>query len=115
MKRKGNREGNMRQLPDGTWECVIQSKYLNSKTNTPKRVKRREKTEKDAMKNLILLVQVTKVISMQCKPIFTTIRLANFNCTNQPEWLEELEIPSTARAAVVYYYLCERANKEGEC
>lgn len=46
MKRKGNREGNMRQLPDGTWECVIQSKYLNSKTNTPKRVKRRGKTEK---------------------------------------------------------------------
>ena len=29
MKRKGNREGNLRQLSDGTWECVIQSKYLN--------------------------------------------------------------------------------------
>lgn len=57
MKRKGNREGNMRQLPDGTWECVIQSKYLNPKTNTPKRVKRRGKTEKDAMKKTKMALQ----------------------------------------------------------
>ena len=50
MKRKGNREGNLRELPDGTWECVIQSKYLNPKTNNPKRVKRRGKSAKEASK-----------------------------------------------------------------
>lgn len=57
MKRKANREGNMRQLPDGTWECVIQSKYLNPKTNTPKRVKRRGKTEKEALKKTKMALQ----------------------------------------------------------
>ena len=57
MKRKANREGNMRQLPDGNWECVIQSKYLNPKTNTPKRVKRRGKTEKEALKKTKMALQ----------------------------------------------------------
>ena len=57
MRRKANREGNMRQLPDGIWECVIQSKYLNPKTNTPKRVKRRGKTEKEALKKTKMALQ----------------------------------------------------------
>lgn len=39
--------GNMRQLPDGTFECVIQSKYINPKTGKPKRVKRRGKSENE--------------------------------------------------------------------
>lgn len=58
MKRKGNREGNTIQLSDGTWECVIQSKYLNPITNKPKRVKRRAKTEKEAMKKTKMALQV---------------------------------------------------------
>lgn len=50
MAKKTNGEGSTRQLSDGTWECIIQSKYLNPKTNKPKRIKRKGKTEKDAIK-----------------------------------------------------------------
>lgn len=50
MAKKSNGEGSVRQLADGSWECVIQSKYLNPKTNKPKRVKRKGKNEKDASK-----------------------------------------------------------------
>lgn len=50
MAKKTNGEGSVRQLTDGTWECIIQSKYLNPKTNKPKRVKRKAKTEKEAIK-----------------------------------------------------------------
>jgi len=28
MARNARGEGSVRQLPDGSWECVIQSKYL---------------------------------------------------------------------------------------
>ena len=34
--RKENGEGNVRKLPGGKYECVIQSKYLNPKTGKPK-------------------------------------------------------------------------------
>ena len=50
MAKKSNGEGSVRQLPDGTYECVIQSKYLNPKTNKPKRIKRKGKNEKEASK-----------------------------------------------------------------
>lgn len=49
--RNSNGEGSARQLPDGSWECIIQSKYLNPDTNKPKRIKRKGKTEKEAIKN----------------------------------------------------------------
>lgn len=49
MNKKG--EGSTRQLPDGSWECVIQSKYLNPRTGNPKRIKRRGKTEEEAASN----------------------------------------------------------------
>ena len=39
MAKKNNGEGSVRLLPDGSYECVIQSKYLNPKTNKPKRFK----------------------------------------------------------------------------
>ena len=50
MGRKGNKEGSIRQLENGSFECIIQSKYLNPKTNKPKRFKRNGKTEKDTFK-----------------------------------------------------------------
>ena len=52
-RKKSNGEGSTRQLTDGSWECIIQSKYLNpeSKDNKPKRIKRKGKTEKEAIKN----------------------------------------------------------------
>lgn len=43
-----NGEGNVRQLKDGSYECLIQSKYLNPKTGKPKRIKRKAATEKEA-------------------------------------------------------------------
>ena len=51
MAKKANGEGSVRQLPDGSFECITQSKYLNPKTNKPKRFKRKGKTEKEAIKN----------------------------------------------------------------
>lgn len=51
MARIQNGEGSTRKLNDGKWECVIQSKYMNPKTGTPKRIKRRGDNEKEARKN----------------------------------------------------------------
>ena len=51
MPKKSKGEGSVRQLQDGSWECVIQSKYLNPNTNTAKRIKRRGKNAKEATKN----------------------------------------------------------------
>ena len=42
-KKANNGEGNVRSLPDGNYECIIQSKYLNPKTGKPKRIKRKGK------------------------------------------------------------------------
>ena len=50
MAKKSNGDGSVRQLPDGSWECIIQSKYLNPATCKPKRIKRKGKNEKDAIK-----------------------------------------------------------------
>lgn len=49
---KQNGQGSTRQLKDGKWECIIQSKYTNpdSKTLSPKRIKRVGKTEQEAQK-----------------------------------------------------------------
>ena len=52
MARKTRGEGSVRQLPDGSWECVIQSKYLNPQTNTSKRIKRKGKTPNEATKKV---------------------------------------------------------------
>lgn len=49
MKRKSNGDGSVRQLTDGSWECMIQSKYPNPKTGNPKRIKRKASTEKEAI------------------------------------------------------------------
>jgi len=51
MKRTENRKGSARQLPDGTWECIIQSKYINPKTGNMKRIKRKGVTEAEAREN----------------------------------------------------------------
>ena len=51
MGRKNNGDGSTRQLTDGSWECVIQSKYINPKTGNPKRIKRKGRTEKEAINN----------------------------------------------------------------
>lgn len=50
MKKRGS--GSTRQLPSGKWECIVQSKYTNpdSKTLSPKRIKRTGNTENEAMK-----------------------------------------------------------------
>ena len=42
MGRKGNKEGSVRLLLDGRYECMIQSKYLNPKTGKSKRIKRKD-------------------------------------------------------------------------
>ena len=42
--RNENGAGSTRRLEDGSWECIIQSKYLNPESGKPKRVKRKGKT-----------------------------------------------------------------------
>ena len=37
--RKSNGEGSVRKLPDGKYECMIQSQFLNPETGKPKRFK----------------------------------------------------------------------------
>ena len=51
MGRTANGTGSTRQLEDGSWECVISSKYINPKTGKTKRIKRKGKTESEARKN----------------------------------------------------------------
>ena len=49
---KKNGQGSTRQISGDKWECIIQSKYTNpdSKTLSPKRIKRTGKTEVEAQK-----------------------------------------------------------------
>jgi integrase len=55
--RKNNGEGSVRKLSDGSFECVIQSKYINPKTGNPKRIKRKGISEDDARKKAKLAVR----------------------------------------------------------
>lgn len=49
---KKNGQGSTRKISEDKWECIIQSKYINpdSKTLSPKRIKRTGKTEAEAQK-----------------------------------------------------------------
>lgn len=47
-KRNTNGDGSVRQLPDGKYECIIQSKLINPKTGRNKRIKRIGKTEEES-------------------------------------------------------------------
>lgn len=47
--RRENKSGSVRKLPDGRFECIVQSRYLNDKGN-PKRFKRVAPTEDEAVK-----------------------------------------------------------------
>lgn len=58
MARNARGEGSVRQLPDGSWECVIQSKYLNPQTNTSKRIKRKGKTPNEATKKCKMALKI---------------------------------------------------------
>ena len=58
MSKKSKGEGSVWQLSDGSWECVIQSKYLNPKTNTAKRIKRRGKSPNEATKNCKMALKI---------------------------------------------------------
>ena len=55
--RKQNGEGSVRKLPDGSYECIIQSKYINPDTGKVKRIKRKGNTEEEARKTCQLAVK----------------------------------------------------------
>ena len=55
--RKQNGEGSVRKLEDGSFECIIQSKYINPKTGKTKRIKRKGETEEIARKNCKMAVK----------------------------------------------------------
>lgn len=80
MGRKGNGDGSTRQLADGSWECLVQSKYPNPKTGNPKRIKRKAATEKEAIEKAkmaltasqrrVRLLEHWQVIYPMQKPVF---------------------------------------------
>lgn len=49
MAKRKDGEGSVRQLQDGSWECLMQSKYFNE-NGRAKRIKRKAKTEQEAIK-----------------------------------------------------------------
>lgn len=49
MAKRKDGDGSVRQLTDGSWECLMQSKYINE-NGRPKRIKRKAKTEQEAIK-----------------------------------------------------------------
>lgn len=56
MARRKDGEGSVRQLQDGSWECLMQSKYLNE-NGRPKRIKRKANTEQEAIKSCKLALK----------------------------------------------------------
>lgn len=56
MAKRKDGEGSVRQLPDGSWECLMQSKYINE-NGRPKRIKRKAATEQEAIKSCRLALK----------------------------------------------------------
>ena len=56
MTKRKDGEGSVRQLPDGSWECLMQSKYINE-NGRPKRIKRKAATEQEAIKSCRLALK----------------------------------------------------------
>lgn len=56
MAKRKDGDGSVRQLPDGSWECLMQSKYINE-NGRPKRIKRKAGTEQEAVKSCKLALK----------------------------------------------------------
>lgn len=56
MAKRKDGDGSVRQLPDGSWECLMQSKYINE-NGRPKRIKRKAGTEQEAIKSCRLALK----------------------------------------------------------
>lgn len=56
MTKRKDGEGSVRQLPDGSWECLMQNKYINENAR-PKRIKRKAATEQEAIKSCRLALK----------------------------------------------------------
>ncbi len=56
MAKRKDGDGSVRQLPDGSWECLMQSKYINE-NGRPKRIKRKAATEQEAIKSCRLALK----------------------------------------------------------
>ena len=108
--RKSNGEGSTRQLPDGSWECIIQSKYINpdSKSAKPKRIKRKGKTEKEAIKNCknALLVWEKMYESNKISKIDKKRTFGSY----MEEFIEEEVKPNVSASTYKSYIYTMRAN-----
>lgn len=56
MAKRKDGDGSVRQLPDGLWECLMQSKYINENGRS-KRIKRKAGTEQEAIKSCRLALK----------------------------------------------------------
>ena len=110
MARKSNGEGSTRQLPDGSWECIIQSKYINpdSKSASPKRIKRKGKTEKEAVK-------LCKQALLMWERAYESQSLNKFDKTKtfgqyMEDWIDEEVKPYVTASTYKSYVYTMRAN-----
>lgn len=55
--RRGNKQGSVRKLDTGEFECMIQSEFLNPDSGKPKRFKRKGATEEEAVKKAKLAMK----------------------------------------------------------
>lgn len=105
MGRVGNKEGSTRKIKDGKWECVIQSKYINpdSKTGSPKRIKRTGDSEEQARKKAKRDLRAWEKAYERNKENLRTSRLKTFG-----EYMQEFidsEIKGTVTGATYKSYV----------
>lgn len=110
MARKSNGEGSTRQLSDGSWECIIQSKYINpdSKSGSPKRIKRKGKTEKEAVKSCkqALLMWERAYENQSLDKVDKTKTFGKY----MEEWIDEEVKPNITASTYKSYVYTMRAN-----
>ena len=108
--RKSNGAGSTRCLEDGSWECIMQSKYINpdSKSAKPKRIKRKGKTEKEAIKKckLALLSWEKMYESQTVQKIDKTKTFGAY----MDEWIDKEVKPSVTASTYKSYIYTMRAN-----
>lgn len=108
MARKDNRSGSTRKLPNGKWECMIQSKYLNPDTNKPKRFKRVGKTEAAAIKSAKQAMQAWEKM-YEAQSIQKIDRTKTFG-QYMEEWIDEEVKPGVTGSTYKSYIYTMNAN-----
>lgn len=108
--RNSNRDGSTRRLDDGSWECIIQSKYINPESDLgkPKRIKRKGKTEKEAIKNCKQALMVWEKM-YESESIQKVDRTKTFG-EYMEEWIDKEVKPKVTASTYKSYIYTMNAN-----